>query len=78
MVAQVERRLAEKPDEAQGWVIIAPIYVEMGRYADSANAYENLLRVEPPTADRFAALGELTYAGEGIVSVKPQALLSAP
>lgn len=71
MVAQVERRLAEKPDEAQGWVIIAPIYFEMGRFADSANAYENLLRIEPPTADRFAALGEsLTYAGEGIVSVK--------
>jgi cytochrome c-type biogenesis protein CcmH len=70
MVAQVEKRLAEKPGEAKGWALIAPIYAEMGRFSDSANAYQNLLRLEPPTAERYAALGEaLTYAGEGIVSV---------
>ncbi len=71
MVAQVEKRLGEKPGDAQGWTILAPIYSGMGRFADAAKSYDNLLRLEPRTADRYASLGEaLTFAGEGIVSAE--------
>ncbi len=69
MVMQVEKRLAKAPEDARGWEILAPVYFQMGRFGDAANAYENLLRLEAPTADRYADLGEaLAFATEGVVN----------
>ncbi len=71
MIVQVEKQIAAKPNDAKGWSIIAPVYMQMGRSSDAASAYQQLLRLEPPTADRFANLGEaLVVAGEGIVSTE--------
>jgi cytochrome c-type biogenesis protein CcmH len=70
MVMQVEKRLENAPDDARGWEILAPVYFQMGRFGDAANAYENLLRLDAPTADRYADLGEaLAFATEGVVNV---------
>jgi cytochrome c-type biogenesis protein CcmH len=70
MVMQVEKRLAKAPDDARGWEILAPVYFQMGRFVDSANAYENVLKLEAPTADRYADLGEArAFATEGVVNV---------
>ena len=38
MVAALERRLAEKPDEIQGWVILTTAYLRVGRPADAEKA----------------------------------------
>src|SRR5690606_20391947 len=35
-VAQIEARLSQVPDDVRGWTVIAPAYVELGRYADAA------------------------------------------
>ncbi|MFT3731010.1 MAG: c-type cytochrome biogenesis protein CcmI [Hyphomicrobium sp.] len=45
LVAKVEERLRQRPDDGTGWDVIAPVYYAMGRYADAATAYQNALRL---------------------------------
>jgi cytochrome c-type biogenesis protein CcmH len=68
MVAKVERRLVDKPDDGKGWALLAPIYMQLARYREAAEAYQQLLRLEAPSPELYAAFGEaLTFANEGIV-----------
>jgi cytochrome c-type biogenesis protein CcmH len=39
LMARVEKRLAEMPEDAQGWALVAPIYYRSGRVDDALNAY---------------------------------------
>lgn len=39
MVQRLARRLEQKPDDPQGWVMLARSYKVLGRYAESAAAY---------------------------------------
>jgi cytochrome c-type biogenesis protein CcmH len=69
MVAQVENHLAEKPNDVNGWKILAPVYTELGRYRDSANAFQQILRLSEPTAELHANMGEaMVMDGNGLVS----------
>ena len=45
LVAKVEERLHEHPEDGLGWDVIAPVYYAMGRYNDAAGAYQNALRL---------------------------------
>jgi cytochrome c-type biogenesis protein CcmH len=45
LVAKVEKRLREHPEDGTGWDVIAPVYYAMGRYGDAANAYRNAIRL---------------------------------
>ncbi len=45
LVAKVEERLREHPDDGVGWDVVAPVYYAMGRYADAADAYLNAARL---------------------------------
>lgn len=58
MLAAVERRLAEKPDDGTGWSVVAPVYLRMGEPDKAVAAYRNALRLTPPTADMRVGLGE--------------------
>lgn len=39
LVGKVEARLAAKPDDGEGWAVIAPVYMRINRFADAANAF---------------------------------------
>ncbi len=39
LVGKVEARLAAKPDDGQGWAVIAPVYMRLNRFDDAANAF---------------------------------------
>jgi cytochrome c-type biogenesis protein CcmH len=45
LVAKVEARLRDHPEDGTGWDVIAPVYYAMGRYVDAAAAYTNALRL---------------------------------
>jgi cytochrome c-type biogenesis protein CcmH len=45
LIAKVEERLRSQPDDGRGWDVIAPVYYAMGRYADSADAYQKAIRL---------------------------------
>jgi cytochrome c-type biogenesis protein CcmH len=71
-LAKIEKRLAEQPDDARGWEVVAPVYLKMDRPRDAARAWQKVIQLEGVTAERAASFGEaLVYADEGRIS--PQA-----
>ncbi|CAA2140587.1 c-type cytochrome biogenesis protein CcmI [Hyphomicrobium sp. ghe19] len=45
LIAKVEERLRDHPEDGTGWDVIAPVYYAMGRYADAATAFQNAIRL---------------------------------
>jgi cytochrome c-type biogenesis protein CcmH len=74
LFARVETHLEQHPDDGRGWEVIAPIYMDLGRYDDAVKARENALRLLGATAEREAYLGEaLTAAANGVVTADAKA-----
>jgi cytochrome c-type biogenesis protein CcmH len=74
LLAQVETRLQQHPEDGRGWEVVTPVYMRLGRYADAANAMRNAVRLLGATADRKARLGEaLVAAANGIVTTEAKA-----
>jgi len=69
MVAKVEARLREAPEDGKGWEVIAPVYLKLGRFRDAANAYANAARLQGETAKLLAGLAEASVlASDGLVT----------
>lgn len=69
MLAQVEKHLAEKPDDAAGWKVVAQAYARLGRFDDAAKAYLKIASLNPPTADILTSYGEmLTIGNKGLIT----------
>ena len=74
MIAAVEQHLAVAPDDGEGWDVIAPIYLRLGRYDDAARAYGNALRLLGSTTDRETRYGDaLVRASGGTVTAEARA-----
>ena len=68
-IAKIERHLAEEPGDGQGYEVLAPTYMRLGRADDAVRAYAKALALLGPTADRYAGLGEAqVYSGSGVVT----------
>lgn len=65
LVAQVETRLAQKPDDGRGWEVLAPVLMRLGRFDDAAKAWRNALTYSGDSAARRASLGEAIAAAAG-------------
>lgn len=69
LVARVEARLREKPDDGNGWDVIGPVYLRMERYQEAADAFANALRLKGESSQRLAGFAEATVlANGGVVS----------
>jgi cytochrome c-type biogenesis protein CcmH len=69
MVAKVEAHLQRNPNDGRGWEVLAPVYLQLGRYTDSVNAWRNVLQLLGENAEREASLGESLMAeANGIVT----------
>ena len=69
LVSKVEAHLRSNPDDGHGWEVVAPVYMQLGRYTDSVNAWRNSLRILGESADRLANLGEALMAeANGVVT----------
>lgn len=78
LVQRVEQHLAEKPQDARGWDVVAPVYARLGRAEDAATAYRNAIRLAGATVDREAGLGEaLVAASGGVVTAEARAAFEA-
>ena len=68
LVAQVEARLRERPDDGRGWDVIAPVYLKLGRFREAADAFASAARLEGETVRRLAGYAEATVlAADGRV-----------
>lgn len=65
LVARAERHLAANPSDGKGWEVLAPIYLRLGRPAESVNAYRNAIRLLGSDAVREAGLGEAIAVSQG-------------
>ncbi len=74
LVAQVEQRAAENPDDGRAWEVLAPVYMRLGRFDDSVHAWQNSIRLNGATASRETDLGEALVArANGVVTVDAKA-----
>jgi len=64
-IKMVEARLATDPNDVRGWKVIAPIYMQTGRFADAEHAFRQILRLAPPTADAETGLAEALMEQNG-------------
>jgi cytochrome c-type biogenesis protein CcmH len=69
LIAQVEARLRQHPEDGEGWDVIAPVYFKLERYRDAANAYARAARLKGESVRRLAGFAEATViAADGIVT----------
>jgi cytochrome c-type biogenesis protein CcmH len=69
LVEQVERHLAQKPNDGAGWQVIAPVYLQLGRFDDAVMAFRKSLALNGETAPRDSDLGEALVAmASGVVT----------
>lgn len=64
-VARIEAQLEKTPDDLRGWTVIAPVYMQEGRFADAAKAYRRVIELGQPTADLETNLGEALMMESG-------------
>jgi cytochrome c-type biogenesis protein CcmH len=74
MVAQVEAHLEKNPNDGQGWQVVGPVYMRMGRFNDAVRARAQTIRLLGSTAEREADLGEAQVAAaSGVVTADAKA-----
>jgi cytochrome c-type biogenesis protein CcmH len=73
-VAHVEAHLEKNPDDGQGWQVVAPVYMRMGRFNEAVRARANTIRLLGSSAQREADLGEAQVAAaNGVVTADAKA-----
>lgn len=61
MVARLERRLAESPDDARGWARLGRSYAVLGREKDAEQAYSKAYQLAPEDSQIVAEFAWLLY-----------------
>ena len=68
---KIETHLAQNPNAARGFEVVAPVYLKAGRYADAARAYSRVIELSGETPERLADLGEsLVAEQDGVISAE--------
>ena len=76
MVARLEQRLQETPEDAQGWWMLGRSYAVMRRYEAAARAYERARQILGDDPDLLAAEAEvMALARGGDLSGEPSELI---
>jgi cytochrome c-type biogenesis protein CcmH len=74
LIARAEAHLVAFPDDGRGWDVLAPVYLRMGRFDASTEAFRQAIRLLGATADREAGLGEaITAAAGGLIGADAKA-----
>lgn len=69
LVAKVEARLRQHPEDGRGWEVLAPVYIRQQRFGDAADAYGKVIRLLGETPARLVGYGNaLVFANEGVVT----------
>ncbi len=68
LIAKVEQRLRENPNDGMGWQVIAPVYTQRGRFVEAGQAYERAMQLLGETPERLMGLAKsLVLANNGTV-----------
>lgn len=72
LIAQVEARLRDKPQDGRGWDVVAPVYFRIERFEDARIAYQQAVALLGPTKSRLNGLALSAVRASGGV-MTPQA-----
>lgn len=77
MVGQLEQRLKDKPDDADGWSMLGRSYSAMGRYPDAVSAFQRVIDMRPQDAQAYADLADAKAMAAGRnLAGEPAALIA--
>ncbi len=65
MVESLAKKVEERPDDVQGWSLLARSMAALGRYAESAKAYEHLAKIAPGDPQVLADLADALGMAQG-------------
>jgi len=65
LIARVEARLREKPDDARGWDVIAPVYLRQQKYAKAAYAFQRAIELNGESERRLSQYAEAILGASG-------------
>ena len=74
MIAGLENKLKQSPDNAQDWQMLGWSYMRTGRAADAAKAYARAVALDPKNNDYLSAQGEALAQADGQVSPEAAAV----
>jgi cytochrome c-type biogenesis protein CcmH len=68
LIAKVEARLRDHPEDGKGWDVVAPVYMARGRFPDAAEAYAKALKILGESPQRLQGFANARIRAEnGIV-----------
>lgn len=74
MISQLEAKLKDNPDDAEGWRMLGWAFFETGKYGEAAAAYARATQINPQKAEYWSSLGEAkVLAGPGDVPADAKA-----
>lgn len=77
MINGLNERLKTKPDDAEGWAILARSYSALGRQAEASSAYRKVIELKPKEAQGYADLADALAAENGnSLEGEPEKLLT--
>jgi cytochrome c-type biogenesis protein CcmH len=68
MIAWLENKLAQTPNDPEGWQMLGWSYMRTGRAADAAKAYARAVALDPKNNEYLSAEGEAMAQADGQVS----------
>ena len=76
MVSKLEQRLAQTPEDSEGWKMLGRSFSYLQQYQKAANAYAQLYRLQPDDTEAMLQYANsLAMARNGRVAGEPAALL---
>ncbi len=76
MVAGLQKKMEENPDNAKGWYMLGRSYMVLKRYSDAVNSYEKAYQLKPNSADIMLSLADaLAMTKGGNISGRPAELI---
>jgi cytochrome c-type biogenesis protein CcmH len=65
MVDRLAKKVEERPDDAEGWTLLARSYAALGRFPDAVRAYEHLAKIAPGDASVYANWADALGMAQG-------------
>jgi cytochrome c-type biogenesis protein CcmH len=76
VVAQLAEKMAENPDDPQGWALLGRSYMSLARYAEAVEAYTQLYQLDGDDPDVMLSYAEaLALSRDGDLSGQPNELI---
>lgn len=77
MIDRVKERLAAKPDDLEGWMVLGRTYYMLGRAKEAAGAYERATALAPNDADLLADYADaIAITQDRSLEGKPEAIVA--